>query len=93
MGPRIAPGPVRIAGSTDIPRQLVPQLAGDSVRQGSTEERLKTFQDLYELLLSKGYSDNAAQQAAQDMVRGEQPMARSTTRFAGIQGLPLPREL
>lgn len=82
---------MRVAGSTTIRRQLLDELAADSVRSGQIQHDLDAFHDLYALLLSKGYSDSAAQQTAQEMVAGLQPAARGTTRFAGIQGLPLPQ--
>jgi hypothetical protein len=82
---------MRVAGSTNIRRQLVNELAADSVRPEQIQSDLDAFHDLYALLLSKGYSDSAAQQVAQEMVAGLQPAAQKTTRFAGTQGLPLPQ--
>lgn len=49
--------------------------------------------ELCALLESKGYSDGAALQVAEDMVTGRQPQATMTRRFAGTRGLPLVREL
>lgn len=79
---------MRIAGQPDVQRRLLADVGADNPASGDGD--LGAFLDLYALLQSKGYSDQAAQQTAQAMVQGLEPRAAMTRRFAGIQGLPLP---
>lgn len=74
---------MRVAGSA----KALPQLTF-GLGEGST--RADEFHDLYALLRSKGYSDQAAQVTAASMLAKEQPMASVTPRFAGITGTTSP---
>lgn len=74
---------MRVAGSA----KALPQLTS-GLGEGST--RADQFHDLYALLRSKGYSDQAAQVTAVSMLAKEQPMAQVTPRFAGISGTVAP---
>lgn len=74
---------MRVAGST----KALPHLAL-GLGEGST--RAEDFHELYALLRSKGYSDQAAQVTAISMLAKEQPMASMTARFAGISGTTPP---
>lgn len=74
-----AHGPPSMAG---IGCYIVVRIAGDV--------DLNAFLDQYALLRSKGLSDAAAQQVAQDVIDGTEPPAGMTRRFAAIQGLPYP---
>ncbi len=49
---------------------------------------VEAFLDLYGLLRSKGLSDPAAQTVATRMMRGEEPMAQRSVRFAALHGDP-----
>jgi hypothetical protein len=47
---------------------------------------LDRFLELHALLRSKGYSEQAAQHSALEMVAGREPEAQTTRRFAGMYG-------
>lgn len=92
---------MRLAGSTgvyealtrhflaaDVPEEAAHHLAADALVEGETEADIDRFFELYELLRSKGYSDSAAQHVAVEMLEKREPMAQTTTRFAGIYGDP-----
>ncbi|MEB3320501.1 MAG: hypothetical protein VKI63_06135 [Cyanobium sp.] len=55
---------------------------------GSTRAipEVEAYLDLYALLRSKGLSDPAAQSVATRMMRGEEAMARPSSRFAALHG-------
>ena len=55
---------------------------------GSTRAipEVEAYLDLYGLLRSKGLSDSAAQGVAARMMRGDEPMAQQSARFAALHG-------
>jgi hypothetical protein len=73
---------MRVAGDSEIYHQL---LQGRAVDGGLAD----AFIEAHALLRSKGYTEGAAQQLAQEMVQGKRPPMAMTSRFAGTQGLPL----
>jgi hypothetical protein len=80
---------MRLAGQPDILEALSRHLAPAEVpvlAVASPEPdvaRMEAFFRLWELLLSKGFSEEAAQALAIEMLEGREPMARETIRFAG----------
>tara|TARA_R110000868_G_scaffold36169_3_gene128684 strand:+ start:5639 stop:5929 length:291 start_codon:yes stop_codon:yes gene_type:complete len=88
---------VRLAGKPEaidtLARHVSSQgLLHDGAESGAAElaasHRLDAFFQVYELLLSKGYDASAAQVVAVRMIDGEEPMAKTTRRFAGIYDDP-----
>ncbi len=91
---------MRLAGSPEMFDALARQFAGQGIPRGAAEHlaaevfsdgaqvdtRVDTFFRLQDLLLSKGYSDTAAQHLAIEMMEGREPMEKTTRRFAGIYG-------
>ena len=77
---------MRLAGSDDVFRSLSEGLDVD-FDQGHTENtKLDSFLSTYDLLVSKGFSQQAAEETAMAMVEGKEPMAQPTLRFAMIYG-------
>ncbi len=92
--------PMRLAGSPEVyealtrrsPAGEVPQsavaAAGSSASTSTADPGtgLDRFLELHALLRSKGYSEQAAQHSALEMVAGREPEAQTTRRFAGMYG-------
>jgi hypothetical protein len=91
---------MRLAGSPEVFEALSQQFADDGFPRRAAsypeaeaidgndgvDQNVEAFYRLYELLQSKGYSQNAAQHLAVEMMEGREPMARTTKRFAGVYG-------
>ena len=74
---------MRLAGNGSIDDASEYPLDEDDKRFAGDED-LDTFLETYELLKSKGYSSNAAEDVAERMTLHQEPMAKKTTRFALI---------
>ena len=74
---------MRLAGNGSIYGTSDYFLEGDNNRFAGDDD-LDTFLETYELLKSKGYSSNAAEDVAERMTLRQEPMATKTTRFALI---------
>ena len=48
---------------------------------------LNEFLDLYDILVSKGFSEQLAEKTAIDMMEGKEPKAKPSVRFAKIYGV------
>jgi hypothetical protein len=79
---------MRLAGDPNLAPQLARLLGDGSAEAAASSAKADSFWQLYALLQSKGYSPQAAQQVALEMVDGRQPMAQMTRRFAAIYGDP-----
>ncbi len=81
---------MRLAGGKDVHAALSEHLGDEdgSSESDQSGEGIETFLQVYELLLSKGYSDQLAEHAAVEMIEGREPMAKPTVRFAGVYGDP-----
>ena len=71
---------MRPAGKEDVYKMLV----GEG--EVSEDTSLDEFLDLYDILVSKGYSKQLAQKTAIDMMEGKEPKAKPSVRFAKIYG-------
>jgi hypothetical protein len=71
---------MRPAGKEDVYKMLV----GEG--EVSEDTSLDEFLDLYDILVSKGYSKQLAQKTAIDMMEGKEPKAQPSVRFAKING-------
>jgi hypothetical protein len=80
---------MRLAGQSGILEALSGHLAPTEVPASAAPSaepdvaRMEAFFRLFELLLSKGFSEEAAQALAIEMLEGREPMAQETIRFAG----------
>tara|TARA_R100001443_G_scaffold28732_1_gene41927 strand:- start:1156 stop:1425 length:270 start_codon:yes stop_codon:yes gene_type:complete len=74
---------MRLAGNGFINDGSDYFLEGDNNRFAGDDD-LDTFLETYQLLKSKGYSSNAAEDVAERMTLHQEPMAKKTTRFALI---------
>lgn len=83
---------MRLAGRSDAIEPLARHVAGQGLSgaEDAASERMDAFFRVYELLLSKGYSAPAAQVLAVKMIDGQEPMAKTTRRFAGVHDDPPP---
>jgi hypothetical protein len=73
--------------SDDVPPQAAQHLAAEVVTHGSdAETSIDRFFHFYELLKSKGYSEQAAQHLAVEMMEGREPESRTGMRFARVYG-------
>jgi hypothetical protein len=73
--------------SDDVPPQAAQHLAAEVVTHGSdAETSIDQFFHLYELLKSKGYSEQAAQHLAVEMMEGREPESKAGMRFARVYG-------
>lgn len=72
---------MRTAGGSDFSEAISSQWEEEIAPEGS---KLDSFLRLYELLRSKGYSEPYAEEVAIGMLEGREPVAKDTTRFAGI---------
>ena len=72
---------MRVAGDSDFHDALAEEW-GEEVSPAN--DKLDSFLHLYELLVSKGYSESYAEEVAIGMLEGKEPMAQDTVRFAGI---------
>jgi hypothetical protein len=69
--------------SDDVPPQAAQHLAAEVVAHGSdAETSIDRFFHFYELLKSKGYSEQAAQHLAVEMMEGREPESKAGMRFA-----------
>tara|TARA_B100000530_G_scaffold206596_1_gene131987 strand:+ start:3935 stop:4207 length:273 start_codon:yes stop_codon:yes gene_type:complete len=75
---------MRLAGGKGIHDDLSHHYDGLDSSEQQLDDEISTFMELYELLRSKGYSDNMAENVAERMATNQEPMAKKTTRFAGI---------
>lgn len=80
---------MRLAGSPEVVTVLA-QRPAEGSDVASSEDGLDRFFHVHALLRSKGYSEQAAQLLATEVVAGRQPEPRSTCRFAGMYGEALP---
>ena len=92
--------PMRLAGSPEVyealsrrpPAGEAPQdsavVAGPGADTSTADPGagLDRFLELHALLRSKGYSEQAAQHSALEMLAKREPEARATRRFAGMYG-------
>tara|TARA_B100000579_G_C22843882_1_gene863223 strand:- start:2560 stop:2832 length:273 start_codon:yes stop_codon:yes gene_type:complete len=72
---------MRVAGDSNFHDALAEEW-GEEVSPAN--DKLDSFLHLYELLISKGYSESYAEEVAIGMLEGREPMAKETTRFARI---------
>ena len=79
---------MRLAGSDDVFRSLSEGLDVEFDQSHTENTKLDSFLSTYDLLLSKGFSQQAAEETAISMVEGREPMAQPTLRFAMIYGDP-----
>ena len=79
---------MRLAGSGDVYRSLSDGLDVEIDQADTQDSKLDSFLSTYELLVSKGFSQQAAEETAMSMVEGREPMAHPTLRFAMIYGDP-----
>ena len=77
---------MRLAGSGDVYRSLSDGLDVEIDQADTQDSKLDSFLSTYELLVSKGFSQQAAEETAMAMVEGKEPMAQPTLRFAMIYG-------
>lgn len=75
---------MRPAGKQDVYEIL----AGEEAIPENTS--LNEFLDLYDILVSKGFSEQLAEKTAIDMMEGKEPKAKPSVRFAKIYGGPSP---
>ena len=91
---------MRLAGSPEVYEALSRRPSAGEVPQGLAAAAgsgadantadpgagLDRFLELHALLRSKGYSEQAAQHSALEMLAEREPEARPTRRFAGMYG-------
>lgn len=70
---------MRLAGNEDFYEQI-------SGEESEGESKFDSFMRSYEILLSKGFSEQLAEKTAISMIEGEEPMVQPTMRFALIYG-------
>ena len=92
--------PMRLAGSPEVyealsrrpPAGEAPQDLAAAASPGASASTvdpgagLDRFLELHALLRSKGYSEQAAQHSALEMLAKREPEAQTTRRFAGMYG-------
>ena len=81
---------MRTAGGSEFSEAISDQWDEEFSSEGS---KLDSFLRLYELLRSKGYSDPYAEEVAIGMLEGKEPIAKDTTRFAGIYPDDPPKDI
>jgi len=74
---------MRLAASGSIDDEFYYSQIEDDKRFAGDDD-LDIFLETYELLRSKGYSNNAATDVAERMTLRQEPMANKTVRFARI---------
>tara|TARA_B100000287_G_scaffold36718_1_gene33753 strand:+ start:2688 stop:2960 length:273 start_codon:yes stop_codon:yes gene_type:complete len=79
---------MRLAGGKGIHDDLSHHFDGLDSSEDTEDGELSTFMELYELLRSKGYSENMAENVAERMATNQEPKAKKTTRFALIYDDP-----
>ena len=72
---------MRLAGSTDVFNLLAEEFGEENPAVNSD---LDAFMRLNTMLQSQGYGAQAAEVTAMEMMKGNQPMASTSKRFAGI---------
>ncbi len=77
---------MRLAGSDEIYKSLADGFDVDDSSVDKPIDKFESFMSTYELLVSKGFSEQAAEKTAIAMVEGKEPMAQPTLRFAQIYG-------
>ena len=70
---------MRLAGDEEFYGQL-------SDDESTPDSKFDSFMRCYDILCSKGFSEQAATETAIAMVEGKVPMAKPTLRFAMIYG-------
>jgi|TARA_Y100000768_G_scaffold306056_1_gene240044 hypothetical protein len=70
---------MRLAGNEEFHGQL-------SDGESTPDSKFDSFMRCYDILCSRGFSQQAAQETAIAMVEGKEPMAQPTVRFAKIYG-------
>jgi hypothetical protein len=85
--PEIYNALARHFASDDVPLQAAHHLAAEVVIHGDdVDTSIDRFFHFYELLQSKGFSKDAAQHLAVEMMEGREPESKPGLRFAGIYG-------
>ncbi|MBG46213.1 MAG: hypothetical protein CMB76_06810 [Euryarchaeota archaeon] len=72
---------MRLAGDEEFYGQL-------SDDESTPDSKFDSFMRCYDILCSKGFSEQAATETAIAMVEGKEPMAQPSVRFAKINGDP-----
>lgn len=72
---------MRLAGDEEFYGQLTDD-------ESTPDSKFDSFMRCYDILCSKGFSEQAATETAIAMVEGREPMAQPSVRFAKINGDP-----
>ena len=77
---------MQLAGNDELYQKLSDVFDEETSVSQDGGSKLDTFLATYDLLISKGFGKQLAEETAIAMVEGKEPMAKPTLRFAMIYG-------
>ncbi|MBP98687.1 hypothetical protein CMK18_22270 [Candidatus Poribacteria bacterium] len=77
---------MQLAGNDELYQKLSDVFDEESPVVQDGRSKLDSFLATYDLLISKGFGKQLAEETAIAMVEGKEPMAKPTLRFAMIYG-------